>query len=92
MTSAQQIPRIEVTAVTLYENNGRTIEFSCVCGLTHRLPWPIGHLQIGNRQASCGSAVDVHIPDWAYGTRSYRSTRNVRDDNAFDDPAINWEE
>lgn len=71
------IARVLVTAVIWHEDATRTVEYRCICHLTHRVAWPVGHLQIGKREASCGATVDIEIPEWAYGTRSYRSTRSI---------------
>lgn len=83
---------VTVSGVTWHENNTRTIEFTCPCGLVHRMPWAIGYLQIGRRVAPCGAEVDIEIPDWAYGTRSYRQPRNSLNDNAIHAPLNDWEE
>lgn len=86
-------------AVTYHETGSRTVEFECTCGLTHSTTWPVGKLELHAR-ADCGTSVTVAIPQWAFATRSYAKLPQrshlvhptARDDNAFDDPAINWEE
>lgn len=89
------MPSVDVTAVTLYEANCRTVEINCpYCHLTHKHEWPNHEVIIGLRIAPCDRSkhYDINTPRWHRLPKAVAQQPVLVLSDAFDDPANNWEE